>query len=90
MAEVYSQLVAEGWLTARTGSGTSVAERRAADPGPGPLARPEVAAPRYDLRPGCRTCPRSRAGAWLATARKVLAAAPAGSWTTPIRAGCRS
>src|SRR5271165_6804161 len=50
VAEVYSQLVAEGWLTARTGSGTSVADRRAADPGPGPLARPQVAAPRYDLR----------------------------------------
>ena len=29
VAEVYSQLVAEGWLTAQTGSGTSVA------PGPG-------------------------------------------------------
>src|SRR5579859_2667375 len=27
VAEVYTQLVAEGWLTARTGSGTSVAER---------------------------------------------------------------
>src|SRR6516162_9126780 len=52
VAEVYTQLVAEGWLTARTGSGTTVAERRAADPGPGPLARPEAAAPRYDLRPG--------------------------------------
>ena len=33
VAEVYSQLVAEGWLTARTGAGTTVAERRAADPG---------------------------------------------------------
>jgi GntR family transcriptional regulator/MocR family aminotransferase len=31
VAEVYSQLVAEGWLTAQTGSGTSVAPRRAAD-----------------------------------------------------------
>src|SRR5271155_5274399 len=40
VAEVYSQLVAEGWLTARTGSGTSVAERRATDPGSGPLDRP--------------------------------------------------
>src|SRR5579864_330799 len=48
VAEVYGQLVAEGWLTARTGSGTSVAERRTAEPGPDPAARPEVAAPRYD------------------------------------------
>jgi GntR family transcriptional regulator/MocR family aminotransferase len=28
VAEVYSQLVAEGWLTAQTGSGTSVAVLR--------------------------------------------------------------
>src|SRR6516165_1110163 len=52
VAEVYSQLVAEGWLTARTGSGTSVAERRAVDPGPGAAARLEAVVPRYDLRPG--------------------------------------
>src|SRR5580698_11367428 len=52
IAEVYSPLVAEGWLTARTGSGTSVAERHAAVPGPGQSAPSEVAALRYDLRTG--------------------------------------
>jgi GntR family transcriptional regulator / MocR family aminotransferase len=76
VAEVYSQLVAEGWLTARTGSGTAVAERRAADPGPRPQARPQVTVPRYDLRPGVPDLSAFPAGAWLATARKVLAAAP--------------
>jgi GntR family transcriptional regulator/MocR family aminotransferase len=76
VAEVYSQLVAEGWLTARTGSGTSVAERRAADPGPGPLARPQVAAPGYDLRPGVPDLSAFPGSAWLATARKLLTAAP--------------
>ncbi len=76
VAEVYSQLVAEGWLTARTGSGTLVAERTAAGPSPGPQARPEVAAPRYDLRPGVPDLSAFPAAAWLATARKVLAAAP--------------
>jgi GntR family transcriptional regulator/MocR family aminotransferase len=76
VAEVYSQLVAEGWLTARTGSGTSVADRRATDPGPGPLALPQVAAPRYDLRPGVPDLSAFPGRAWLATARKVLAAAP--------------
>jgi GntR family transcriptional regulator / MocR family aminotransferase len=76
VAEVYSQLVAEGWLTARTGSGTSVAERRTADPSPGPLARPEAAALRYDLRPGVPDLSAFPAGPWLATYRKVLAAAP--------------
>jgi DNA-binding transcriptional MocR family regulator len=52
VAEVYSQLVAEGWLTAQTGSGTSVAPRRAAEPGGAVAARPEVVIPRYDLRAG--------------------------------------
>ena len=76
VAEVYSQLVAEGWLTAQTGSGTTVAEHRAADPGPGPLARQQAAAPRYDLRPGVPDLSAFPAGAWLATARRVLAAVP--------------
>jgi GntR family transcriptional regulator/MocR family aminotransferase len=76
VAEVYSQLVAEGWLTARTGSGTSVAPRR--DPGLGAAgaARPEAAVPRYDLRPGVPDLSAFPRRAWLATARKVLATAP--------------
>src|SRR5579872_6145071 len=45
VAEVYSQLVAEGWLTARTGSGTAVAPhrdtpRRAAEASDGALRPP--------------------------------------------------
>ena len=77
VAEVYSQLVAEGWLTARTGSGTSVAERRAAiDPDLDDVARPETAAPRYDLRAGVPDLSAFPRRAWLATARRVLAAAP--------------
>src|SRR6516165_6872022 len=76
VAEVYSQLVAEGWLTARTGSGTTVAERRAADLIPRPPARPDAVAPRYDLRPGVPDLSAFPGSAWLATARKVLAAAP--------------
>jgi GntR family transcriptional regulator / MocR family aminotransferase len=87
VGEVYSQLVAEGWLTARTGSGTSVAERRAAvlprgadagalaahgEPGGGthPLGPP------LDLRPGMPDLSAFPDAAWLATARKVLIAAP--------------
>ena len=76
VAEVFGQLVAEGWLTARTGSGTSVAEHPAAPPGPAPLACPEVTAPRYDLRPGVPDLSAFPDGAWLATARKVLGTAP--------------
>jgi GntR family transcriptional regulator / MocR family aminotransferase len=76
VAEVYGQLVAEGWLTARTGSGTSVADRRAPDPPVGAAARPEAAVPRYDLRPGVPDLSAFPRRAWLATARKTLAAVP--------------
>src|SRR6204780_1015978 len=76
VTEVYNQLVAEGWLTARAGSGPSVPDPRAPEPGPGPLARPEVTAPRYDLRPGVPDLSAFPGGAWLATARKVLSTAP--------------
>jgi GntR family transcriptional regulator/MocR family aminotransferase len=76
VAEVYGQLVAEGWLTAQTGAGTSVAPRRAPDPGAATAARPEVTVPRYDLRAGVPDLSAFPGRAWLATARKVLAAAP--------------
>jgi GntR family transcriptional regulator / MocR family aminotransferase len=76
VAEVYSQLVAEGWLTAQTGSGTSVAPRRAAEPGGAVAARPEVAIPRYDLRAGVPDLAAFPRRAWLAAGRKVLADTP--------------
>jgi GntR family transcriptional regulator / MocR family aminotransferase len=76
VAEVYSQLVAEGWLTARTGSGTSVAERDAASADSAPAAHAEPAQPRYDLRPGVPDLSAFPRRAWQATARRVLAAAP--------------
>ena len=76
VAEAYGQLVAEGWLTARTGSGTWVAPHRLRRP-PGPAAaRAEIAVPRYDLRagvPDLATFPRR---AWLAAARAALDATP--------------
>src|ERR1017187_1982641 len=76
VAEVYSQLVAEGWLTAQTGSGTSVAPRPAPGFGAAALGRPEAAVSRYDLRPGVPDLSAFPRRAWLATARKVLAATP--------------
>ncbi|MGZ4435683.1 MAG: MocR-like pyridoxine biosynthesis transcription factor PdxR, partial [Trebonia sp.] len=76
VAEVYSQLVAEGWLTAQTGSGTSVAPRRAPHPGGPAPVRPDHAVPRYDLRAGVPDLSAFPRRAWLATARKVLAATP--------------
>src|SRR5215831_1356037 len=76
VAEVYSQLVAEGWLTAQTGAGTTVAPRRAPAPGAAVSARPAEPVPRYDLRAGVPDLSAFPRRAWLATARKVLAAAP--------------
>ncbi|KUL61317.1 MULTISPECIES: PLP-dependent aminotransferase family protein [unclassified Streptomyces] len=78
VADAYAELVAEGWLTARQGSGTRVAERAAPPrrtrvPKPAP-ARP--AAPAHDLRqgrPDPGSFPRT---AWLTAARRALAAAP--------------
>ncbi|MGW0534712.1 MocR-like pyridoxine biosynthesis transcription factor PdxR [Streptomyces sp. NPDC003032] len=78
VADAYAELVAEGWLTARQGSGTRVAERaappkRPRTPKPAP-ARP--AAPAYNLRqgqPDPGSFPRT---AWLTAARRAVNAAP--------------
>ncbi|MEU1331063.1 PLP-dependent aminotransferase family protein [Streptomyces sp. NPDC005865] len=78
VADAYAELVAEGWLTARQGSGTRVAERaapvrRPRQPKPVP-ARP--AAPAYNLRQGTPDAASFPRTAWLAAARRALAAAP--------------
>ena len=76
VAEAYSQLVAEGWLTARTGSGTWVTPHRPR-PRREPAAIPaETAPPRYDLRPGVPDLGAFPRRAWLAAARAALSAAP--------------
>ncbi|MEV7194884.1 PLP-dependent aminotransferase family protein [Streptomyces sp. NPDC093510] len=78
VADAYAELVAEGWLTARQGSGTRVAERvaspkRPRTPKPAP-ARP--AAPAYNLRQGTPDAASFPRTAWLAAARRALGAAP--------------
>ncbi|AUG79003.1 GntR family transcriptional regulator [Kitasatospora sp. MMS16-BH015] len=76
VAEAYAQLTAEGWLTARQGSGTVVAERGA----PAPVATPglpqRAPAARYDFTPGRPDLGLFPRTAWLAAARRALAAAP--------------
>lgn len=75
-ADAYGQLVAEGWLTARQGSGTTVATRPAATSGPAPaIATPPHG--RYDLRAGMPSLSAFPRSAWLAAARRALTAAPA-------------
>ncbi|MEU6990722.1 PLP-dependent aminotransferase family protein [Streptomyces sp. NPDC046465] len=80
VADAYAELVAEGWLTARQGSGTRVAAgtsaagappRRARRPAP---ARP--AAPAHNLRQGTPDAASFPRTAWLAAARRALGAAP--------------
>jgi GntR family transcriptional regulator/MocR family aminotransferase len=80
VADAYGQLVAEGWLAARHGSGTWVAERAAAvPPASAPEARTASASVRYDLRPGYPDVSAFPRAAWQAAARRALAAAPARS-----------
>ncbi len=73
VADAYGQLVAEGWLVARHGAGTWVAERVAAEP---PTADPhDDARVRFDLRPGVPDLGAFPRSAWLAAARRALAVA---------------
>jgi GntR family transcriptional regulator/MocR family aminotransferase len=79
VAEAYSQLVAEGWLTAQRGSSTRVASRSATVPAEPPAAAGPRRAFRYDLRPGAPDVSAFPRSAWLAAARRALLAAPAGA-----------
>ncbi|WP_424215589.1 PLP-dependent aminotransferase family protein [Streptomyces sp. BI20] len=80
VADAYAELVAEGWFTARQGSGTRVAEGALPAPGPAAGGRNGAAAAGapapYDLnqgRPDPAAFPRS---AWAAATRRALASAP--------------
>ncbi|WP_344446349.1 winged helix-turn-helix domain-containing protein, partial [Kitasatospora nipponensis] len=76
VADAYAELVAEGWLTARQGSGTRVAERAAPAPADRvPRRAPAAPGPLHDLRQG-RPDPSSfPREAWLAAARRAVNAA---------------
>lgn len=76
VADAYADLVAEGWLTARQGSGTRVAERSV--PPPAAPARPRrvSGAPAYDLMPGTPDLASFPRAEWLKAARRALNAAP--------------
>ncbi len=78
VVDAYGQLVAEGWLAARHGSGTWVAER-IRPPVPAVVAQPPAVQPlvRYDLRAGVPDLSAFPRTAWLAAARRALARTPA-------------
>ncbi|MGV9450655.1 MocR-like pyridoxine biosynthesis transcription factor PdxR [Streptomyces sp. NPDC003635] len=76
VADAYADLVAEGWLTARQGSGTRVAEGRSTPPTTATPARRTSPGPTHDLaagRPDLSAFPRTE---WLKAARRALTAAP--------------
>ncbi|MEU2564082.1 PLP-dependent aminotransferase family protein [Streptomyces longispororuber] len=76
VADAYADLVAEGWLTARQGSGTRVAARDV--PRPERPARPPRTrgGPVHDLMPGTPDVTSFPRAEWLKAARRALAAAP--------------
>ena len=79
VADAYAELVAEGWLTARQGSGTRVAAR--AEPPGAPervpkKAPPPARGPRHDLRQGTPDASSFPRTAWLASYRRALQQAP--------------
>ncbi|MGW0118141.1 MocR-like pyridoxine biosynthesis transcription factor PdxR [Streptomyces sp. NPDC003327] len=85
VADAYAELVAEGWLTARQGSGTRVARRAAPRPSPSPPAAPPgvtvrrgrpPAAPVHDLKAGTPDLASFPRAAWLKAYRRALTAAP--------------
>lgn len=83
VADVYAQLAAEGWLTARTGAGTWIAEHPAsaaegdhAEFGPPPRLR-------YSLHPGVPDLTAFPRRDWLAAGRKALHASPASGLEYP-------
>ncbi|MFF8318137.1 PLP-dependent aminotransferase family protein [Streptomyces bobili] len=79
VADAYAELVAEGWLTARQGSGTRVADR--VEPLRHAVRGPVEAAPRahgrlHDLRQGSPDVSAFPRAAWLASYRRALQQAP--------------
>ena len=78
VANAYTQLVAEGWLDARPGRGTSVAVTSpGATPSTAPVRSP--AGPRFDLRPGVPDVCEFPREAWSSAYRRALLAEPAAS-----------
>jgi GntR family transcriptional regulator / MocR family aminotransferase len=75
VVEAYSQLVAEGYLVARQGGATRVAE--SASPAAGGAAKtPAVRSARFDFRPGAPDVSLFPRAAWLASLRRALREAP--------------
>ncbi|GAA4874333.1 PLP-dependent aminotransferase family protein [Kitasatospora terrestris] len=73
--EAYAQLVAEGYLVGRHGSGTRVADG-VTPPGPPTPPPPAAAEPTHDLKPGTPDLAAFPRAGWAAAVRRALADAP--------------
>jgi GntR family transcriptional regulator/MocR family aminotransferase len=77
VAGAYADLVAEGWLTARQGSGTRVADRAVPPPTRRPAPSPNrTGRPAYSLVPGTPDLASFPRAQWLKAARRALTTAP--------------
>jgi len=76
VTEAYDQLVAEGWLTARQGSGTVVAWAGDHRPNGHAAARTAATPARHDFRPGSPDVSSFPRREWLAAVRKSLRTMP--------------
>jgi GntR family transcriptional regulator/MocR family aminotransferase len=77
VSAAYDQLVAEGYLLARHGSGTTVAH---VPHGPVHHARRPAHRPRHSLRPGTGDVSMFPVNLWLRSARRALGSAPASAF----------
>jgi GntR family transcriptional regulator/MocR family aminotransferase len=76
VTEAYAQLIAEGWLTARQGSATRVAQRPEAAGAAITATPPVPASLRFDLRAGFPDVSSFPRAEWTTAARAALANAP--------------
>jgi len=75
VVEVYDQLVSEGWLVARRGSGTTVAQCSSQQDLVRATPAPPTRQHAYDLRPGTPDLSGFPRAQWLAAARMAVSAA---------------
>ncbi|NDU73789.1 aminotransferase class I/II-fold pyridoxal phosphate-dependent enzyme [Actinomadura sp. DSM 109109] len=87
VADAYAELVAEGWLTARQGSGTRVARRVEAKPQRRPRKAPGRAAAVHNLRQGQPDATSFPRAAWVAAVRRAVTAAPHDAFSPPHAQG---
>jgi GntR family transcriptional regulator/MocR family aminotransferase len=75
VAEVYAELVAEGWLASRQGSGTWVVNSARQGLAPPPRGVPTM--PIHNFMPGSPDVSAFPRNEWLASTRRAITAAPA-------------